>query len=136
MWLFGRKKDPVLEQQRAAMASFMTTVKVFEDRIRTTEALKATFSDVWQHDARIAEFRKSLGLIRQLGEAQATRLSMASAAISNFDSPLLAALDRIDALFVVMDDMVGDLVTRRAALTAGHEELARRPVSGAQGSED
>lgn len=80
--------------------------------------------------------RKSLGIIRQLGEAQTTRLNIASAAISNFDPPLLAALDRIDAIFVAMDDMVGDLVTRRAALTTGLEELARRPLSRGAGGED
>jgi hypothetical protein len=136
MWWFGRKKDPVLEQQRAALASYMTTVKELEDRIRTTEALKATFKDVWQHDARIAEFTKSLGIVRQLGEVQATRLNIASAAISNFDSPLLAGLDRIDAIFVAMDDMVGDLATRRAALTTGLEEFARRPLPREPASED
>jgi hypothetical protein len=137
MALFGRKPDDVLTLQRATIAQFMRTVGELEDRIRSTEALKAKYADVWQHDDSIAQYRRSLELIRGIADAQSTRLKMTSSAIPSFDTPLLAALDRIDAIFVSMDDLVLDLTLRRAAANAGHGDFARavRPQAEVRAAE-
>ena len=127
MSLFGRKHDAVLEHQRAAFAQFMRTVGELEDRIRSTEAFKAKYGDVWQHDDRIAQYKRGLELIHGIADVQSKRLKMATSAIPNFDGPLLAALDRIDATFTSMDDLIADLLVRRASVRAGHADFGTRP---------